>query len=246
MTLKEIYNHIRRVSLKRMIWPIFPVIATIIISQMVPFREMLNPKVVTSTEEAIAAVEEGHTYLQIKLPQLIYSGYNYMKDSEVHGEYYYDLVDNTDCVFYMLEPAETTSYQKSITDVNRRVKVIETNGIFNNMLEMFAGVIDWTTEGVVSVTKPYVLSEMDYNYPFYVIMFLLVLAMFAYGVILFVYNLILAVAPWMSPKIIYAKLRYEGKLFKIDNFLNKVVEEMADSKLYKECVSNKHVPLVKL
>lgn len=231
MTVKKIYSHIRKVSFRHMIWPIFPIILAVSILVLVPFEEMLMPVRVSSTEEAIKAVEEGHTYIEVTIPRLIYSGYNHMKDSDVYGEYYYDLVNNSSCVFFMLEPSEAEDNQRVLYNVTKRVRVTETNGIFDNMLEMFSGVIDWTPEGVAGVTKPYILSELDYHYTIYMVTFVVAMVLLAYGVVLFVYNLIFVIAPWMSPRIIYPKLQYEQKLFKINNFLEKVVKEMEEAKV---------------
>lgn len=226
MTHKKIYNHIRKVCLSHMAWPLVPIIVSIIILQFLPFEEMLNPVKVSSTEEAIKAVEEGHTYIEVELPRLIYSGYNYMKDSDVFGEYYYDLVNNNECVFYLIEPSESDEGQRTMYNVTKRVKVTETNGIFDNMLEMFSNSIDWTAEGVAGITKPYVLSEMSYHYNIYMVFFIVIISLFVYGLVLFVYNLIFVIAPWMSPRVIYPKLQYEGRLFRIDAFIKRVAEEM--------------------
>lgn len=231
MTSKKIYNQIRKVSLRRMIWPLVPIIASLIALHIIPFEEMLKPVKVSSTEDAIQAVEDGHVYLEVELPRLIYSGYNYMKDSDVYGEYYYDLVNNSRCVFYLLEPSEEESSAKVLYNVTKYVKVTKTNGIFDNMLEMFSNSIDWTSEGVVEVTEPYVLSEKDYHYMTYSVFLWLVLLSLAYGAILFVYNLIFVLAPWVSPKLLYSKIQYEGKLFKINAFVKRVANEMEAPKV---------------
>ena len=228
MSSGKIYNHIRKVCLRHMLWPIVPIIAAVVALYMVPFEEMLKPVKVSSTEEAMQAVEDGHVYLEVQLPRLIYSGYNYMKDSDVYGEYYYDLVNNESCVFFLIEPSAGENSQKILNNVTKRVKVIETNGIFDNMLEMFSNSIAWTSEGVSEVTEPYVLSEKDYHYMTYSVLFGLVLLSLVYGLSLFVYNLIFVIVPWMSPRIIYPKLQYEGKLFKINGFVKNVAKEMEE------------------
>lgn len=226
MTLKKMYTHVRKVSLRQMIWPLFPITVSVVLLLMIPFEAMLNPIRVSTTEEAIKAVEEGHEYMEVTLSRLIYSGYNYMKDSDVYGGYYYDLTDSSDCVFFLLEPVEARDYESAIYNVTIRVRVIETNGIFDNMLEMFSSTIDWTPEGVSGVTKPYVLSEMDYNFTTYLVIFILVITSMVYGIALFIYNLIFVIAPWLSPRILYPKLQFDGSLFKLNRFMGKVAEEM--------------------
>lgn len=231
MTLKKMYSHVRKVCLKRMIWPLFPIIVSVALLLLIPFENMLKPIKVSTVQQAIEAVEGGHEYIELTIPRLVYSGYDYMRDSDVYGSYFYELVDDEACVFFLMEPMDEESYQSVMNNVNVRVKVIETNGIFDNMLEMFSNVIDWTAEGVTGITKPYVLSQINYHFNIYLLIYLLVIASFIYGATLFLYNLILVIAPWMCPKVLYPKAQYDGNLFKIDSFMEKVVAQMNDAKL---------------
>ena len=193
---------------------------------MIPFGAMIKPIKVSSVEGVIKAVENGHDYVEVTIPRLVYSGYNYMKDSDVYGCYFYELVDNEGCLFFLLEPIDEGEYQSAIYNVNVRLKVIETNGIFDNMLEMFSGAIDWTTEGVMGITKPYVMSELNYHYNIYVVIFILTAVSLIYGAVLFIYNLVFVIAPWLSPKVIFPKIQYSGNLFNLDGFMEMVVDEM--------------------
>jgi hypothetical protein len=192
---------------------------------------MLTPIKVSSVKEAIKAVEDGNKYIEVTIPRLVYSGYNYMKDSDVYGCYYYELVEGEGCVFFLMEPAGEEGYQSVINNVSMRVKVMETNGIFDNMLEMFSHVIDWTMEGVSDITKPYVLSEINYHFNTYAIIYILVAMSFVYGVTIFIYNFVFVIAPWMSPNILYPKVMCDGNVFKIDKFMNRLVEQMNDARV---------------
>ncbi len=231
MTRKKIYSHVRMIYLRRMVWPLFPIIVSIALAFFIPFDSMLNPIRVETVEEAVRAVEDGHQYIEVTAPRLVYSGYNYMKDSDVYGGYFYELVEGEGCVFFLLEPLDGEPYKNAIYNVKFKVKVIETNGIFDNMLEMFSSVIDWTPEGVAGITKPYVLSELNYHYNTYLVMFILTFASFVYGFVLFIYNLIFVIAPWLSPKFLYPKIQCDGNLFKLDEFVDKVIAEMNDAKI---------------
>ena len=231
MTLKRMYSHVRKVCLKRMIWPVFPMIVSVILLLMIPFEAMINPVKVSTVKDVITAVEDGHEYIEITIPRLVYSGYNYMKDSEVYGCYFYELVESEGCVFFLLEPFEEENYQSAIYNVQVKVKVIETNGIFDNMLEMFSSAIDWTPEGVAGITKPYVMSEINYHYNTYVVIFILTLALFLYGATLILYNLVFVIAPWLSPKLIYPKAQYDGTVFRLKSFIEHVVDEMNNAKI---------------
>ena len=202
----------------------------IITIKWIPFDEIINPIVVYSTEEAIEAVENGHKYLELCVDEVIYSGYNYMRDENVYGEYYYDLIENGTCLFYLFDSSGSGQNFNSLKDVNKLVKVAEADGIFDNMLEMFSNTIDWTYEGVDEITKDYVLTEKGYNRTLYVVMLYALIALFIYGAMLFAYNLLLVIMPWMSPKILYAKIKREKSLFKIDRFVGEVVAEMEDAK----------------
>lgn len=222
----KLYKHIRSVGLRRLLWPLLPMLFAVITINWIPFKEIIHPMVVNSTGEAIEAVEDGHKYLQINIDQVVYSGYNYMKDEKIYGEYYYDLVDDKTCLFYLFDPIDQDVEQYLLEDVHRTVKVVDTDGIFDNMLEMFSNSIDWTYDGVNEITKDYVLTEKGYNKPMYIAMFCALVALFVYGAALFAYNMLLILMPWMSPKILYAKLKREKSLFKMDRFVGSVVDEM--------------------
>ena len=223
---KKIYKHIRRVGLKRLIWPLITMIFAIITIKWIPFEEIIKPIKVTSTKDAISAVEKGYKYLEISLDNIVYSGYNYMKDSDVYGEYYYDLIDEKTCLFFLLEPVGSDEQKSTINNVNKMVRVVETDGIFDNMLEMFSGTIDWTYEGVDDITKDYILTEKGYYRPLYIVMYMALTGLFIYGAILFSYNLLLVVMPWMNPKILYAKIKHDKSLLHIGRFVELVESEL--------------------
>ena len=222
----NLYKHIRKVGLQRLVWPLIPILFAIITINWVPFKEIIYPIKVSSTQEAISAVENGYKYLELNLDSVTYSGYNYMKDSDVYGEYYYDLIDDNTCIFFLFDPVGSDEQKSVLSNVIKKVRVVETDGIFDNMLEMFSGTIDWTYEGVDGITKDYILTEKGYNRPLYIVMFVALVALLAYGSTLFMYNLTLVIMPWMNPKLLYTKLMTEKSLLKIGKFVSKIESEM--------------------
>ena len=114
MKAKDIYKAIRKIYIRNIIWPLAAIIIPLGLLYFLPFEKVLEPKVVRSTEEAIQAVEEGYVYLEIDISRLIYSGYDYMRDDEVYGQYYYELVGTDKCLFYLLEPEKDVSRETYI------------------------------------------------------------------------------------------------------------------------------------
>ena len=212
----KLYKHIRNVGLRRLWWPLLPMLFAVAIIYFIPFEDIITPIRVNSTKEAIEAVERGHKYLEISLDKVVYTGYNYMKDERVYGEYYYDLVDDRTCLFYLFESDKHEQNDAFMQVEKRKVRVAKTDGIFDNMLEMFSNSIDWTYEGVSEITMDYVLTEKGYNRTLYIVMLCALLVLFVYGAMLFLYNMLLIIMPWMNPKILYAKIKLiasiEGEL----------------------------------
>ena len=226
MKTRQIYNKIRKIYLRNIILPIVAILIPLGLLHFIPFEEILKPRVVNSVGEAIEAVEQGEKYLEISFDQLIYSGYDYMRDEDVYGQYYYEIADGDKCVFFILQPEKEVSRDTYIKNVNKRVKVEKTNGIFDNMLSMFSNSIGWTEEGVRDMTKDYVLSEMTYHYNVFLFLYVLILAAFAYGVLLLLYSFIIILFPVLCPRIIVAKWLFRsGRHSNLFKFVEVVARE---------------------
>lgn len=226
MKARDIYNKIRKIYLRNMILPIAAIIIPLGLLSLIPFDKILKPKVVNSVEEAIQAVEQGNEYIELSIDSLIYSGYDYMRDEKVYGQYYYDIVDGKECLFFILDPGKEVNKEIYINNVNRRVKVESTNGIFDNMISMFANSIGWTEDGVKDITKDYVLSEMTYHYNVFLSLYILILATLAYGVLLLLYSIIIIAFPIFCPRIIIAKWLFRsGRHSNLFKFVQIVARE---------------------
>lgn len=229
MKAREIYKKIRKIYMRNILLPIAAIVFPLGLLVFLPFDKVLEPKVVSSTEEAIEAIEEGYEYLEISMTRLIYSGYDYMRDEDVYGQYYYDLVDGKECLFYLLKPENEINRETYIYGVNKKVKVEETNGIFNNMLSMFSNSIGWTEEGVKDITKEYILSEVSYHYNVFLSLYILLMATLIYGACLFVYSLVVIAFPILCPRIIIAKWLFKsGRHSSLTNFVRLVARETED------------------
>lgn len=231
MKIDEFYKKMRKIYFRHLLWPVIPIVASLVFMYFIPFKQILNPIQVNSTAEAIKAVEAGYEYLELTATKIIYSGYDYMRDDEIHGQYYYDLVDGKECVFFLFEPEEDNN-SVYLDNVYKFVKVEETNGIFDNMLNMFSGTINWTPEGVEEITKDYILSEVDYHYQGYTILVFIIMTIFIYGVIVFMYNLAIALVPQLCPKILVAKYMFKGKKrMGVNGFVQMICNEINNAKV---------------
>lgn len=230
MKAKDILSAIRMIYIRNIIWPIAAIIIPLGLLYFIPFDKVLKPKVVTSTEEAIQAVEDGYIFLEISMPRLIYSGYDYMRDEDVYGQYFYEVVGSDECLFYLLEPVDGANRETYIYNVNRKVRVEDGNGIYNNMLSMFANSINWTEDGVRDITKEYVLSEVTYHYRVYFIIYAMLIALLLYGIGLLVYSLVIIVFPVTCPRIIVARwLLKSGRHSSLYQFVKLVAREIDEA-----------------
>lgn len=230
MKANEICSKIRKIYIRNIIWPIIAIIIPLIILIIVPFGKVLKPKMVSSTKEAIEAIEDGYEYLEISMTRLIYSGYDYMQDEDVYGQYYYDLVEGNECLFYLLEPEKKVNRENFVYNLNKKVKVEETNGIFNNMISMFANSIGWTEDGIYDITKNYILSEVSYHYNVYLFSYVLCIAALLYGIGMLVYSLTVIVCPILCPRIMVAKWLFKsGRHCDLSQFLRLVAKETEEA-----------------
>ena len=230
MKAKDILSAIRKIYIRNIVWPLAAIIIPLGLLYFVPFDKVLKPKVVTTTEEAIQAVEDGYIFLEISMPRLIYSGYDYMRDEDVYGQYFYEVVGSDECLFYLLEPVDGTNRETYIYNVNRKVRVEDGNGIYNNMLSMFANSINWTEDGVRDITKEYVLSEVTYHYRVYFTIYVMLIALLLYGIGLLVYSLVIIAFPVTCPRIIVARwLLKSGRHSSLYQFVKLVAREIDEA-----------------
>lgn len=222
-----ILTNIRKIALRHLIIPIITIAVTSSIICFLPFRDVFSPVIAHSSQEAIESIESGKKYIKVTVPKLIYSGYKYMKNNKVYGLYYYDLADNNTCLFYLLDPSRSEKH--TLTNVTLTVRADNGGGIFGNMLDMFAAKIGWTSEGVKSITKSYILNENEYNYALFLFIFIALSIVWIYCLVFILYNLLLAMFPFMDPDILLAMYHLRKKnVFKTVSFIDK---ELAESKI---------------
>ena len=162
---KSAFEHNIRISLAHhMIIPaIFLVILIILLSQ-IPVFNCLFPAAVSSSED-MSALYHNSRYINCRADSLHYAGYDYMIGGRVKGHYYYSLEDGK-CTIYVLSCKYIQQYGEfpsTINDASFRVELVINDSNLHDLLSLMAGDMNWSYNGLSSVTSTVVVNELRYS-----------------------------------------------------------------------------------
>ena len=223
-----VLTHIRKNSFKHLLLYLLPLIIVIVIYCTVPFKDILNTKTVDSTEEAIALYEEGYKFVIIKPKVIYYTGYDMMIQDNSVGAYYYEITEDDKCNFLLLYEA-TDSVEKSYNYSGIFVKFGHADGLFDNMLRLFATDINWIYEDLKDTSSDIILQQADNERWLYQITYIVIILVFIFSVVKIITSLMYILIPILHPII--------RKIKKYDKFETyKVLSEKLDEELSGEVV----------
>ncbi len=198
MSGKNILAAIRKTSFKRLLLPFVFVVMLITIYYFMPFSDVFDPKEANSSSQAVALYNANHQYAKINLKELYYTGYDIMSENEVKASYYYDITDNK-CTFYLLDKELVKDKPLVLNNISINVKFNDKDGLFKNMISSFAQSLDWTTEGIQSITSSVVMEQTEYHYLRYAVLYGLIILILLYSVVIITINIIFILVPWVHP-----------------------------------------------
>ena len=166
MEQKGILHYIRICQLKRLLYPLVLLVLTGLILFNLPLVEYLHVEQAAPDKPLSGAISNSRAYVRTAASDLYYTGNDYYLDGVLTGHYYYQLTDDY-CRFYILrptagKPAET--YLESRVITGRVVKFDDTT---EALVREFAEELEWSTEGLMSISDPYLVNEVVYfpRYP---------------------------------------------------------------------------------
>ena len=129
-----------------------------------------------------------------------------MKGDAVSSVYYYDLSSDK-CMFYKLDMnyKSVSDIPEILENVTISAKFEEPDGLSRSMMESFAKSIQWTYDGLSSITFPVIMDEHDYNPSVYYIFYGLLIILVFYSLYLIAINLLIVIAPYLHPAYIRIK-----------------------------------------
>lgn len=146
---------------RRMIVPaIFSVFVLILFSSF-SVKNWIFPLRINDIEEAESAYESNQMYVFYNAKRLLYTGIEHKSRGKVDGYYYYSL-ENGRCRYFLVE-----SHQKAPQPVLENYafhgRLIQQEELASNLDILMAQMLDWTTDGVDSVSSELILSEIYFD-----------------------------------------------------------------------------------
>ncbi len=180
-----IQDHIKHICKQRCIFPIVAIIILVALLFIVPFGKILRPEKV----EGVFNVKPSQEFVEISTGKMKYTGYDVKNGFGKKYSYYYALKDGK-CTFALISKKDIDasikdlpdgSVKEEIKNVTFKAKVTKNNSSYKKMISLFAKDLNWTEEGLKSISTGIVVSAADYHpyrylFGFWLIIFLIALA----------------------------------------------------------------------
>lgn len=213
MNKNIVYSHIRKTSLKHLIIFIFPLAFLITLLLLIPFDEVFFREYVDDADKAVSAYENGKTYVSINPSRLYYSGYDLMIGDKHKGAYYYEIVDNKQCIFFLME-TDAKGKTAEFSQNPILVRFEHTDSLFDNMLNSMSADINWNYEDLSKMTSKIVLVQIDSKIWLYYLVFIVLIANILYFTYAVIHNLLCIMFPVLHQSVKRIRRFYGYSSFK--------------------------------
>lgn len=189
MRKRSIQGVIKKICLRKMLYPSLTITVTMLVFLVVPFYKVWNPAKITNTKQIAEFYNEERNYVDITWETLYYSGYDYLENGKKVGSYYYALEEEV-CYFVILSPELTENQAEVLHQVHITARLVSGGKLLQELIKGMAEDLGWTAQGLAAVASHIVVNEMDYalvksNLLFGTNIFLAVIAGITLGRLLF-------------------------------------------------------------
>lgn len=201
MKSNYIYQHIRKSSIINILISLVILIIISVITYMMPFKAIYNPKEIALVHQASYAYANDIEYISITLNDVHYTGYDNYRNGKIVASYYYSLSNNLCTILLLRNPDRKLPEHLNNYSINARLE--EFDGHSNQVIEKMAEDLNWTKDGLRSVTSDVMIDETGYKADLYQY---LALSLFIFGIISVSYlisNFVYALIPAAHPSCIY-------------------------------------------
>lgn len=156
------YTMIKTIRLKyltKLIPAVLFLIFTVIIFFHYPFMKILFPNHLEDINTIFNVYSQGNEYLEIDVPTLYDTGYDYTYNSVTKGSYYYTFIDDK-CVFFLLSN-KTCNATEQLNNLTLKVKLLKGNKQLDFLKEHFASDLAWTKSDLSKITASFLVSDLD-------------------------------------------------------------------------------------
>lgn len=177
-----IKDHIKFICKKRCIFPVVAIIILLALLFIVPFGKVLRPEKV----DGIFNVKSNQEFIEVSTGKMKYTGYDVKNGFGKKYSYYYALKEGK-CAFALISKSDIDasikdlpdgSVKEEINNVTFKAKVVKSNMSYKKMISLFAKDLNWTEDGLESISTGIVSSAADYHpyryiFGFWLIIFLI-------------------------------------------------------------------------
>lgn len=205
-----IYTHIRKISIYNTIISLAAFLVILVLSFRIPFSEIFSPAEMSYANSASTVYASDVEYVEITLNDARYTGYDCYRRGKVYASYYYSLVNNS-CTLILVKNNNQKKTPEVLENYTIKARLIENNKLTDKVITNLSNDLDWTKEGLLSVTSNVTIDETGYHLDVY---FYLALCLGTIALILISFiiaNVIYAVFPSFYPSCIYFKRLSGGK-----------------------------------
>ncbi len=187
-----ILDHIKNICKRKCILPVVAIVILIALLFIVPFGSLLSPKKVNG----VFNLKPSDSFVTVSTGKMKYTGYDVKNGLGTEFSYYYALKDGK-CAFALIpkDLVETSkkalaegSVKEEINNLTFKAKVIEPNRPYKEMIEQFSKDLNWTEEGVNSISTGLIASSANYHPYRYIFCLIAILALIAISIVRLVIN----------------------------------------------------------
>ena len=180
-------------------------IIVIFISLNIPFREIFSPMEISVANSAKTVYDSGIEYIELTLSEVHYTGYDSYRRNKKTGSYYYSLVNNN-CTLILIKN-KSDNPPKKLTDYHISARLVKDSELSEEIIENLAKDLNWTVEGLSSITSNITIDETSYHSDIYIYVGLTLVSILIIFISLLIKNIIYIIFPGFHPAcIIFTKL----------------------------------------
>ncbi len=144
-----------------------------------PFFNIFNPKQIKTISQISDYSETD--YVNLTAETLYYTGFDYVHNNKIKGHYYYSMHDNK-CTFFLLNNTDNSeSVQKKISELNLTAHIKTDSKLIADLTNSLSKQIGWTSDGLSSLTSPYLICQHQPNIVKNIILFVLLISIILFS-----------------------------------------------------------------
>lgn len=222
-----IYTHIRKISIYNTIISFAGFGIILALAFYIPFSDILYPVQMSYANSASTVYGSDVEYVEVTLNNAHYTGYDCYRRGKVYASYYYSLINNS-CTLILVKNDQHKKLPEVLENYTIKARLIENSKLTEKVISGMSADLDWTKEGLKSVTSAVTIDETEYHLDIY---FYLAICLGTIALILISFiiaNVIYAIFPALYPACIYFK-RLSGR----ENKIMHVNRELSSGIIFK-------------